>query len=456
MIRWPFIRWRIGVIFIVGLLAMASIPVAIYYETRGADGITGLPQPRQLAAIVELAELGSTEELRRSFAALQSAQLSVRVSPKADVSTDLDPLWIGNDRRLVEYVSAMEGREFAAYAIPSYLFDSGFARALTAVEFRVGLETGGVLIVASESARLFTSAGFPIGFPTALLGVLVAFAALLIINREFRPVVRLSRAIENLDPLDPNARLPEIKAGTSEVRALIDTFRRQQAQVSTLLKARAALVGGIHHDVRTFATRLRLRAEKLPDPQDREQAVTDIADLVSLMDAALLATRSEVGQLDLELIDFAELVSVEVQRRIDTDVNDSLTVVPSESGYEVVGERIALRRILSNLFDNALRYGRTMRVTLASDGAVVELCIDDDGPGIPEMKRDELIQPFSRLEPSRSRQTGGSGLGLSIVQALLSAHHGRLYVGDGALGGARITVKLPRFSPSSTDVPRGN
>ncbi|MEM9212648.1 MAG: histidine kinase, partial [Pseudomonadota bacterium] len=304
MMRRPFIRWRIGVIFIVGLLAMASIPVAIYYETRGADEISGLPQPQQLAAIVKVAELGSPEEQRRSFAALQSAQLSVRVSPEAEVSTDLDPLWFGNEQRLAEYVSAMEGREFAAYAIPSYLFDSGFARALTAVEFRVGLENDGVLIVASESARLFTRTGVPIGFPTALLGVLVAFAALLLLNREFRPVLRLAHAVEKLDPLDPNSKLPEIKAGTSEVRALIETFQRQRAQVSTLLKARAALVGGIHHDVRTFATRLRLRAEKLPDPKDREQAATDIADLVSLMDDALLATRSEVGQLDLELIDF--------------------------------------------------------------------------------------------------------------------------------------------------------
>ncbi|MEM6565516.1 MAG: ATP-binding protein [Pseudomonadota bacterium] len=451
MRRWSFIRWRIGVIVIVGLLAMASIPVAIYYETRGADEISGLPQPQQLAAIVKVAELGSPEEKRRSFAALQSAQLSVRVSPDAEVSTDLDPLWFGNEPRLTEYVSAMGGREFAAYAIPSYLFDSGFARALTAVEFRVGLENDGVLIVASDSARLFTRTGVPIGFPTALLGVLVAFAALLLLNREFRPVLRLAHAVENLDPLDPNAKLPEIKAGTSEVRALIETFQRQRAQVSTLLKARAALVGGIHHDVRTFATRLRLRAEKLPDPKDREQAATDIADLVSLMDDALLATRSEVGQLDLELIDFSELVSSEVQTQRDTNLEVSLTIVPSENGYDILGDRLSLRRILLNLTENAMRYGETMRVSLASDDAVVTLYVDDDGPGIPESYRDELMQPFSRLEPSRSRDTGGAGLGLSIVQALVSAHNGLLSVDDSPMGGARITVKLPRFTPSSKD-----
>lgn len=447
MIRWSLVRWRIGAIFIVGLLAIASIPVAIYYETQGPNEITGLPQPRQLAAIVQVAELGSPEEQMRSFAALQSAQLSVRVSPQAEVLTDLDQLWSVDEARLAEYVSAMEGREFAAYAVPSYLFESGFARALTAVEFRVGLGTEGVLIVASESARLFTPTGVPIGFQTALLGVLIAFATLLFLNREFRPVLRLSRAVAELDPLDPKAQLPEIKARTSEVRALIEAFQEQRAQVLTLLGARAALIGGIHHDVRTFATRLRLRTEKLSDLQDREQAALDIDDLVKLMDDALIATRSEVGHLDLELIDFAELVSTEVQGQRDTDVEASLSVKPSEWGYDILGERIALRRIILNLTENALRYGDAMRVSLTSDDVDVTLRVDDDGPGIPEEKRDELMQPFSRSEPSRSRQTGGAGLGLSIVKALVTAHHGRLYLDDGPLGGARITVKLPRFSP---------
>ena len=88
-----------------------------------------------------------------------------------------------------------------------------------------------------------------------------------------------------------------------------------------------------------------------------------------------------------------------------------------------------------------------MRVSLAADNVDVTLRVDDDGPGIPKAKREELMQPFARLEPSRSRQTGGAGLGLSIVQALVTAHHGRLYLEDGPLGGACIAVKLPRFFP---------
>ncbi len=449
MTRRPVIRWRIGVIFVIGLLAVLSIPVALFYGIRGTDEMTGLPQPRQLAAIVRLAEVASPEERARAFAALQSAQLSVRVAPEAEVASDLDPLWPKNEARSAAYRAMLGDRAFAAYAIPRALFDSDFAGALRAAEFRVGLTSGGVLIVASESAALFTNRGVPLGFPTAFLGVLIAFAALLLLNREFRPVLRLARAVETLDPADPKAALPEIRAGTAEVRLLIDAFRRQQAQVTTLLKTRAALIGGVQHDVRTFATRLRLRIEKLSDPEDRHQAETDMADLVSLMDGALLATRSEAGALDLELVDFADLVRGEIQDRAETGLDADLVVEPSQMGFDILGDRVALRRVLFNLVENALRYGKSAHVTLMADEAIVTLRVDDEGPGIPESHRDELMQPFSRLEASRSRQTGGAGLGLAIVQSLVAAHDGHVSIDDAPTGGARITVTLPKFVPST-------
>lgn len=449
MSRSPFIRWRIGVIFVVGLLAVLSIPVALYYGLRGADEVTGLPQPGQLAAIVRLAEVATPEERVRGFEALQSAQLSVRVAPDAEVASDLDLLWPEDEERSAAYRAMLGDREFAAYAVPRGLFGAGIARPLRAVEFRVGLTGGGVLIIASESVALFSDAGVPIGFPTAFLGVLIAFVALLLLNREFRCVQRLARAVETIDPADPHATLPEIRAGTAEVRLLIDVFRRQQAQVTSLLKARSALIGGIQHDVRTFATRLRLRIEKLSNPEDRQQAETDIADLVSLMDGALIATRSEAGTLDLELIDFAELVRSEVEDRRASGRDIELTVETMPTGLDILGDRVALRRVLFNLVDNALRYGTSAHVSLTAEAGIVKICIDDDGPGIPAAKRDELMQPFSRLEVSRSRETGGAGLGLAIVQTLVTAHDGTVSIGDAPKGGARITVTLPRFTPST-------
>ncbi|MEO1536249.1 MAG: ATP-binding protein [Pseudomonadota bacterium] len=443
------IRWRIGVIFVIGFLALLTIPVAFYYALGNAEDVTGLPQPRQLSAIVRLAEDATPAERARAFNALRSVHLSVRLSPQAEVVTDLEPLWPYNDSRSDAYRALLGDREFAAYAVPRALFKRGFARPLNAVEFRVGLSSGGVLIVASESVALFSSGGIPVGFPTAFLGVLIAFVALLLLNREFRPVQRLARAVEAIDPADPNATLPNIRAGTAEVRLLIDVFRRQQAQVTALLKARSALIGGIQHDVRTFATRLRLRIEKLADPEDRRQAETDISDLVSLMDSALLATRSDAGQLNLELFDFAELVRAEADDRKASGNGVDLNIATAPGGYNILGDRVALRRVLVNLVENALRYGKSAQISLRTDSATVTLIVDDKGPGIPEAQRDELMQPFSRLESSRSRQTGGAGLGLAIVQTLVAAHDGAVSISDAPGGGARITVTLPKFTPSA-------
>jgi signal transduction histidine kinase len=297
----------------------------------------GLPQPRQLAAIVRLAEVATPEERARAFEALQSAQLSIRVAPEAEVASDLDLLWPSDEERTAAYEALLGDRAFAAYAIPRSLFPVAPVQPLRAAEFRVGLARGGVLIVASEGVAMFSRAGVPVGFPTAFLGVVIAFVALLLLNREFRPVQRLARAVEAIDPGDPNATLPEIRAGTAEVRLLVDVFRQQQVQVTSLLKARSAMIGGIQHDVRTFATRLRLRIEKLPDPEDRRQAETDIADLVSLMDGALLATRSEAGRLDLELIDFAELVRNEVEDRRASGRDIDLTSRPCQRASTSLG-----------------------------------------------------------------------------------------------------------------------
>ncbi len=449
MTRRPIIRWRIGVIFVIGLLAMLSIPVALFYALSDAEPMTGFPQPRQLAAIVRLIEVTPIDERQAVVEALQSSEMSVRVAPDAQLQTDLAPLWPDDPERTASYHAMLDGRAFAAYAVPRNLFNQGRGGLLTAVEFRVVLNDGGVLIVASESAVMFTEKGVPLGFPTAFLGVLIAFVALLLLNREFRPVQRLARAVEAIDPTDPHAALPEIRAGTAEVRLLIDVFRRQQAQVASLLKARSAMIGGIQHDVRTFATRLQLRIEKLPDPEDRRQAETDIADLVSLMDSALIATRSEAGSLDLELIDFAELVRSEMEDRRASGRDIELTVETMPTGFDILGDRVALRRVLFNLVDNALRYGTSAHVSLTAEADIVELSIDDDGPGIPAVKRDELMLPFSRLEVSRSRETGGAGLGLAIVQTLVAAHDGTVSIGDAPQGGARICVTLPRFTPST-------
>jgi signal transduction histidine kinase len=114
----------------------------------------------------------------------------------------------------------------------------------------------------------------------------------------------------------------------------------------------------------------------------------------------------------------------------------------------VLGDHLALRRIVSNLLDNALKYGHVAHATVKMDGQEIVLVVDDEGAGIPPDLRAILLEPFVRLETSRNRQTGGAGLGLAVVRSLVEGHGGVVTIGDAPTGGARFTVRLPEFQPS--------
>jgi signal transduction histidine kinase len=440
--------WRIGVILVTGLMALGSVPIALYFMIQGAERVAGLPNPEQVEAIVRLVEQVPELDRRAVIDAFHSPQMSLRIVPGADIEADQAPFWPEPSEEMARYHTQMPGRELAVYAAPRKLFPNSFYDLLRAAEFRIALRGGGVLIITSESVAWFTDFGLPIGFTSAVAGVLVSLIALILLNREFRPVLRLAKAVEALDPSDPEARLPPIRASTEEVRALIRSFDRQQGRVAALLHARACLVGGIQHDVRTFATRLRLRVEKLADVQDRAEAEAEISDLVALMDGALLATRSEVGKLDLELVDLSELLEAEIRDQQATGARVDLDVRAAARGAQILGDRVALRRIVSNLLENALRHGTRVRVVLTEEEQALALTVDDDGPGIPPDQREVLLEPFVRLDLSRSRQTGGAGLGLSIVKALVDIHQGSLCIRKAEIGGARVIVRLPLFQPS--------
>lgn len=441
----PSIRWRIGLISLVGLVAVILVPITLIYSARGIDRATSLPQPSQLAAIVALVEDTTTSEQAAIFEAMRSTNLSLRVSPEAEVTTDLDPFWVDEPERLAAYQLALGERDFAVYEVRGRLLPGGIFTPLLAAEFRVGLETGGVLIMAVEGFAMVTRSGLPVGFPPAVLGVIIAFGTLLLLNREFRSVLRLAREVERLDPSDPNAKLTPIRARTAEVRALAEAFNRQQERVSTLLRSRSVLIGGIQHDVRTFATRLRLRIEKLSDPTDRAQAEADIEDLITLMDSALLATRGEAGKLNIELIDIVEFLEREVEARTKTGLMVTFTGPEEEAGAQVLADRLALKRVASNLMENAVRYGEVAHVSLQLEPDFLTILVDDEGEGIPPDQRQDLLEPFARQEQSRSRETGGSGLGLAIVKAVVAGHDGSLTIEDAPTGGARVSVRLPRF-----------
>lgn len=450
MIRRPSLSGRVGLIIVVALLAawLAFVAANSFVEGRGASARP--PAPMRLAALTELIERTPKDRRDAVLAALRTPDFAVWITPDPvrpapPPARDL----LGEVRRRA-YRDALAPR--ALSIVPQARFGPlGFklVGALKALEFRIALTTGETLAVRTESPVLMAPIGLPVGLGGGLVGVVIALIALIGLHREFRPLSRLADALDRIDPADDDAALPPIRARTQELRSLVAAFERLQARLSTLIHARLALVGGLQHDVRTFATRLRLRVEGIADPQERARAAADIEDMITLLDDALVASRAGASELDRELLDIAAIVAGEVADRRGGGAEADAVFAETAADAVVLGDRLAARRIVANLVDNAVRYGGVAHLSLTTDARDAVLTVDDEGPGIPPDRRDLLLEPFTRADASRARRTGGAGLGLAVVRSLALAHGGSVAIGDAPSGGARVTVRLPLFAATT-------
>ncbi|MEM6944041.1 MAG: HAMP domain-containing sensor histidine kinase, partial [Pseudomonadota bacterium] len=371
---------RVSLIVIVAAFAGLLTLIAAGYASNGVDRSAELPAPERLAALAEAVERAGPDQRALVIAAVSNPRFAVTVLAEPLQAVAAPTLWPADAEAVEAYEERLVDRPLAIVPLtedrPLRRF---FASALNAVEFRIGLETGETLVVATRSPFAVTPSGLPIGFGAGLIGIMIALLTLILLHREFRPLTRLAAALEKVDPAGDGIELPQIRARSPELKALILAFERLQDRLSTLVRARMALVGGIQHDLRTFATRLRLRTDRIADPEDRARAAADIADMISLLDDALLASRAGASELDEELIDLAALVSAEVADRNAAGAPVTLTVEASAAEAAILGDRLALRRIVANLVDNALRYGQRARLRLDVADDRVRLVVDDEG-----------------------------------------------------------------------------
>ena len=192
--------------------------------------------------------------------------------------------------------------------------------------------------------------------------------------------------------------------------------------------------------------------EHITDSQQRDKALTDIHDMTRMLGAALAFAREERHLEAFRPLDLASLLTSLVDEA--HDLGKSATF-EGPSSLVIDGQPTALRRAFTNLIDNAIRYGSEANITLVSNGGHVHISITDRGPGIPSAEREAVLKPFSRLESSRSRATGGTGLGLAVVDTVVKRHAGRIQFADREGGGLVVDVNLP-VSGNHTDEPHVN
>ena len=272
-----------------------------------------------------------------------------------------------------------------------------------------------------------------------LVGSTIITLAMIGVFRLGNPMGRFKEAALRLSEDIESPPLDETR-GVAEVRAVSKAMNAMQQRVKDYLAERTTMLAAISHDIRTGLFRLRMRSEKLEDPEERAKALEDADEMASILDDMLTFARSDTNDVGFEKLSLPSLLT-----SICDNLEDEGKDATFESGgrMTVMGDRTSLKRGFLNLIENGTKYGLRSRVsTERTEDGRARVIIDDDGPGIPADKRDSVFQPFVRLEDSRNRLTGGTGLGLAIVKKVMDRHKADVTLHEAPSGGLRVVVEM--------------
>lgn len=297
-------------------------------------------------------------------------------------------------------------------------------------------------------ASITHNSSMPTGMSYTLSLLILSFEALLmvllvlaVVHRVVRPLRALAAAAETFGrDMDASRPLPE--DGPGEVREAAQAFNRMRRRIRDAMGERTRILAAVSHDLRTPVTRMRLRMENVQPPEVRDKLLADLDALQGIMNTSAELARWENNPERTVPTDMDAFLESIVEDRRDMGQRVALH---GQAGEPFPVKSGALRRCVENLLDNALRYGggsAELEVSQTTDG--LEIAVQDSGPGIPEHFLDQVFEPFFRLEPSRNRNTGGSGLGLSIARAMARLNNGELTLRNRPQGGLRAQIRLLR------------
>ncbi len=301
------------------------------------------------------------------------------------------------------------------------------------------LDTGNWLNMAAAIQQPPPLLSARLGLSMAVMLAAVVAISALIVGRITEPLKQLSRAAEKLGMDVQASAIPE--TGPEEVRRTARAFNVMQNRIRRFVEDRTQMLGAIAHDLGTPITRLRLRAEFVEDKVVRAKVLRDLDDMQQMVTSTLSFIREESASEPQSTVDIGSLMSRVCDDFSDQGQDVTLEEVPR---WILVDCRpVALRRALSNLVGNAVKYGQSAQVSLVQETLALKILIKDHGPGIAIDRQEDVFRPFLRLDDSRNRDTGGTGLGMSVARTIIRAHGGDITLNNRSEGGLCITVRLP-------------
>jgi two-component system, OmpR family, osmolarity sensor histidine kinase EnvZ len=419
-------------IIVIPLILLQLVSAFVFYEShwskvsvRLARGVVG-----DIAAVVDLLGQNNTPEgriavfdLASTHFALEARMLDERVLTNSDSEN--------NQLDSAEEILLMLLQE----AIKKPLkIDSNKIDRHVVISIQL---SEGVLEMVSNRKRIFSSTTYVfviwmVGTAMILFGVATAF-----MRNQVRPIRRLALAADDFGKGRDNPRFkPE---GASEVRRAASAFLSMRDRIQRQINQRTDMLSGVSHDLRTPLTRMKLELEMKFDQSSIQDLKNDITEMERMLEAYLAFARGEGDEIP-NLTDLSALLRgvVTSARRNGTEID-----LHTEGLIQVPLKPRAFKRCVVNLVDNANRYGEHVSIRAGQRGHVIEIIVDDDGPGIPQKFYEDAFKPFYRLEGSRNPETGGVGLGLSIARDIIRGHGGDILLSKSPVGGLRVRLTLP-------------
>ena len=268
--------------------------------------------------------------------------------------------------------------------------------------------------------------------------LLLVSVAVIFMRQQIKPIEKLSKAAQQFGL---GKKMENFKpSGATEVRRAAEAYLKMQERIERFIEQRTLMLAGVSHDLRTPLTRLKLQIEMLSDDKTNIELLSDVNEMQKMLENYLDfeedVTREKATKTDLKKM---------ISEIIDSESTKSKTIEFKIKNYESIFfecRTIAMKRCITNLLNNACSYGDRIRISLERKKDIIDISIEDNGPGIDKSDYDKAIKPFIRLDSSRNQNIPGSGLGLSISQDITSNHGGKLIMSKSNLGGLKVQLKF--------------
>ncbi|EKD76764.1 MAG: Sensor protein [uncultured bacterium] len=291
-------------------------------------------------------------------------------------------------------------------------------------------------IKAKYYSRVFLNQLFLIIIEIVVFGAVLL--ALWSINRFTKPLKKIQLSAEqlgiNLEKLPLDVRGPKV------VQEISHALNQMQDRIFQLVRNRTQLLAAISHDLRTPIMRARLRAQFIESSEYKEKLLDDLTEMENMISETLAFALAESQHEDQSHIDLVSLLESICNDAVD--MNQDVIFRANTHRLAFVGRPIALKRALTNIINNAVRYGDGAVVRLVKRSKIIIITVEDHGPGIPESELEKVFEPFYRGEYSRSRDTGGVGLGLAVTRGIVLAHQGKIKLKNKKSGGLKVLVEF--------------